>query len=197
MIAYACLVGRPPFETNDVKTTYSKIKICNYSFPDHISLSNLTKNFIMKMLQKDPKHRLTIDEILTDEFFSLPIPETLPTTLLACPPNAHFLAKFQNYPQVELKSKESMDTQVELKHRDSTESQNQKTDRVLEKGESQRALVRTNSTEQLNKNLVGQRAASTAALTRGRMLSSKHEPARPTPTVQPLSQGPFVWVNFF
>jgi polo-like kinase 1 len=95
VIAYACLFGRPPFETNDVKTTYNRIKMCNYSFPDHISISTVTKHFISKMLQKDPRHRLSVDEILSDEFFSLPIPEALPTTLLACPPNAHFLSKYQ------------------------------------------------------------------------------------------------------
>ena len=44
-----------------IKTTYAKIKMCNYSFPDHISLSTVSKNFISKLLQKDPKHRLTID----------------------------------------------------------------------------------------------------------------------------------------
>lgn len=38
VIAYALVVGRPPFETNDVKLTYSKIKSCNYSFPDSIPL---------------------------------------------------------------------------------------------------------------------------------------------------------------
>ena len=60
VIAYACLVGRPPFETNDVKTTYSKIKMCNYSFPDHVPLHTTTKHFISKLLQKDPKHRLNV-----------------------------------------------------------------------------------------------------------------------------------------
>jgi polo-like kinase 1 len=33
IIAYALIFGRPPFETNDLKLTYSKIKKCNYSFP--------------------------------------------------------------------------------------------------------------------------------------------------------------------
>lgn len=110
VIAYACLVGRPPFETNDVKTTYTKIKMCNYSFPDHISLSTTSKHFISKLLQKDPKHRLTIDEIINDDFFSLPIPDHLPTTLLACPPNKMFLDKYH------------VPSNPELKHRDSTES---------------------------------------------------------------------------
>ena len=60
VIAYAFVVGKPPFETQEVKTTYKKIKMCNYSFPELLSLSPLTKNFISKMLQKDPKHRSTV-----------------------------------------------------------------------------------------------------------------------------------------
>jgi polo-like kinase 1 len=184
VIAYACLVGRPPFETNDVKTTYNRIKMCNYSFPDHITLSTVTKHFISKMLQKDPRHRLTVDEILSDEFFSFPIPDSLPTTLLACPPNAHFLNKFQN-PGL-----------LELKHRESTETQStQKTDRQLEKGESTKTLMRTNSIEQLSKPNYGQRAASTTTLARGRMLSSKIEVPKTLPSNP--QQPPFVWVTFF
>jgi polo-like kinase 1 len=61
IIAYAFVVGRPPFETSDVKTTYHKIKNCNYSFPDSIPLSQLVKKFISKMLMKDPTRRATID----------------------------------------------------------------------------------------------------------------------------------------
>lgn len=64
MIAYALLVGRPPFETSDVKTTYNKIRMCNYTFPDSIPISKTAKNFISKMLQLEPARRLTIDEIL-------------------------------------------------------------------------------------------------------------------------------------
>lgn len=70
VIAYAFVVGRPPFETNDIKTTYSKIKSCNYSFPDTVSLSKNTKKFIAKMLMREPSRRATIDEILNDDFFT-------------------------------------------------------------------------------------------------------------------------------
>lgn len=185
VIAYACLVGRPPFETNDVKTTYTKIKMCNYSFPDHITLSTVAKHFISKLLQKDPRHRLTIDEVLNDQFFSFPIPEALPTTLLACPPNKAFVDKYH------------ISSNPELKHRDSTESTTLKTDRYLEKGESTRTLVRTNSIEQLNKNNYGQRAASTAALTRGRMLSSRTDLQKPVQPLPQTSTAPFVWITFY
>ncbi len=61
VIAYAFVVGRPPFETSDVKTTYSKIKNCNYSFPDSVPLSHTVKKFISKMLLKEPSRRATID----------------------------------------------------------------------------------------------------------------------------------------
>jgi polo-like kinase 1 len=33
VICYAFLFGRPPFETNEVKMTYKKIKSCEYAFP--------------------------------------------------------------------------------------------------------------------------------------------------------------------
>ena len=70
VIAYAFVCGRPPFETTDVKTTYNKIKNCNYSFPDSINLSASIKRFISKMLVKEVSRRATIDEVLNDAFFS-------------------------------------------------------------------------------------------------------------------------------
>jgi len=72
-----------------------------------------------------------------------------------------------------------------------------KTDRYLEKGESVRTLVRTNSIEQLNKNNYGQRAASTAALTRGRMLSSRTDLQKSTPPPVQTAMAPFVWITFY
>lgn len=70
----------------------------------------------------------------------------------------------------------------------------------MEKGESVRTLVRTNSIhsiEHMARHNYGQRAASTAALTRGRMLSSvKKETPKPLPTNQP-QQPPLLWVTYF
>lgn len=169
--------------------------MCNYSFPDHVSLATSTKHFISKMLQKDPRHRLSIEEVLADEFFSLPVPDALPTTLLACPPNAHFMSKYQQQPPL---------MQLQLKHRESTETLAtlaQKTQRVLQKGgDSTKLLMRTNSIQQLAKPTYGHRAASTTTLARGRMLSSKMElPSKPQPkpTPVPFQQPPFAWVTYF
>lgn len=95
VIAYAFVVGRPPFETNEVEVTYQKIRNCNYSFPDAIQLSHTVKKFISKMLMKDPSRRATIDEILSDDFFTqTAFPKVLPISLAACPPNTAFLKQY-------------------------------------------------------------------------------------------------------
>ncbi len=39
VIIYTLLVGKPPFETNDVKLTYARIKQAQYSFPPTVVVS--------------------------------------------------------------------------------------------------------------------------------------------------------------
>ena len=43
VITYTLLIGKPPFETNDVKATYKKIKLNQYSFPEGVSISSEAK----------------------------------------------------------------------------------------------------------------------------------------------------------
>ena len=46
VIIYTLLVGKPPFETADVKTTYRRIKMNAYSFPETVQLSDQSKSLI-------------------------------------------------------------------------------------------------------------------------------------------------------
>jgi len=39
VIIYTLLIGKPPYETPYVKSTYKKIKANVYSFPEHIQIS--------------------------------------------------------------------------------------------------------------------------------------------------------------
>jgi polo-like kinase 1 len=39
VILYTFLIGKPPFETADVKTTYRRIRMNTYSFPEHARIS--------------------------------------------------------------------------------------------------------------------------------------------------------------
>ena len=63
VILYTCLFGRPPFETNDVKQTYRKIRHSQYSFPEHPPVSAAAKQLITAILRVEPKTRPTLDQI--------------------------------------------------------------------------------------------------------------------------------------
>ena len=96
IIIYTLLIGKPPFETRDVKTTYQRIKDTKYTFPEKAKISVYAKNLIKKLLVKSPKKRLTLTEILIDDFFNqgTAIPKLLPTVTLACPPTLDYIKKF-------------------------------------------------------------------------------------------------------
>jgi polo-like kinase 1 len=95
VVLYTLLVGKPPFETNDVKTTYRRIKMNAYSFPDNIQVSEDAKSIITRILRSEPQTRPTLEEIACHDFFQKnSIPKTLPVSTLAVPPSEHFLKQF-------------------------------------------------------------------------------------------------------
>lgn len=96
VVIYTLLVGKPPFETSNVKKTYSRIKTNSYNFPDHIEVSEDAKDLIKKILVKDPKKRPSLDDILSHSFLnpSYPIPKSLPSSLLVWPPTASYLKQY-------------------------------------------------------------------------------------------------------
>jgi len=69
VVLYTCLVGKPPFETQDVKSTYKLIKANSYSFPERLEISEVAKRLVRRILQSNPEMRPTVDEVLNDEFF--------------------------------------------------------------------------------------------------------------------------------
>lgn len=96
VIIYTLLVGKPPFETSDVKTTYRRIRMNAYSFPEHVALSEEAKSLITRILIGEPSRRPSLDEILAHDFFHQgnTIPKLLPSSTLACPPSASYLRQF-------------------------------------------------------------------------------------------------------
>lgn len=64
VIIYTLLIGKPPFETKDVKTTYKKIRMNAYTFPEQANASEAAKSLITKILNSEPKKRPNLDEIL-------------------------------------------------------------------------------------------------------------------------------------
>lgn len=95
VIIYTLIVGKPPFETSDVKTTYKRIRMNAYTFPDHVVVSDAAKDLIQRILIGDPSSRPTLDDIVKHDFMSRnQIPKSLPPSFLACPPSGQYLKQF-------------------------------------------------------------------------------------------------------
>jgi polo-like kinase 1 len=89
VIIYTLIIGKPPFETSDVKATYRRIKMNAYSFPEHVVISENARDLISKLLVGDPKQRLTLEETANHPFLNGGnVPRTLPQSFLACPPSS-------------------------------------------------------------------------------------------------------------
>lgn len=85
IVMYTLLVGKPPFEDKDMKTTYTRILSNSYTFPDHTFVSEDAKSLIRNILQHRPERRPSLDDILSHRFFSSPtafLPHSLPENAL-------------------------------------------------------------------------------------------------------------------
>jgi len=84
-ILYTLLVGKPPFETQTLKDTYSRIKKNEYHIPSRIG--PLARNLIQRLLQHDPPKRPSVKEILADDFMTMGyLPPRLPVSCLTMAP---------------------------------------------------------------------------------------------------------------
>ena len=112
VILYTLIIGKPPFETNDVKATYKRIKTNAYSFPDRAQISDSARDLISRILNLDPGKRPTLDELYEHPFINngYSIPKLLPPSTLACPPSSSYMKQF-------LTSNPNVDTYVFQKPR--------------------------------------------------------------------------------
>ncbi len=70
VIMYTILVGHPPFQRQEVKEIYEKIKIANFEFPKNVSVSVAAKDLINRLLHPNPDLRPKISEIRVHPYFS-------------------------------------------------------------------------------------------------------------------------------
>ncbi|ORX33581.1 kinase-like domain-containing protein [Kockovaella imperatae] len=81
VILYTLLIGKPPFQTKDVKAIYKRIRENRYDFPEDKAISDSAKDLISTILNPNPDKRPTLDAILTHPFFlSAPFPAQIPLT---------------------------------------------------------------------------------------------------------------------
>ena len=96
IILYILLIGKPPFETNNAKETYKRIRMKNYSFPQNEKISEPAKELIQSILVLEPHKRPTLKEILNSDFMTMgtSIPKSLPQSTLACPPPINLIKQY-------------------------------------------------------------------------------------------------------
>ncbi|KAI0791256.1 Pkinase-domain-containing protein [Abortiporus biennis] len=70
VILYTLVVGRPPFQTKDVKAIYKRIRDNEYEFPADRPISIEAQDLIQQILTPDPSQRPTLHEILDHRFFT-------------------------------------------------------------------------------------------------------------------------------
>ncbi|XP_035208403.1 aurora kinase C-like isoform X2 [Stegodyphus dumicola] len=64
VLCFEFLVGRPPFQARNTATTFDLIRKTNLIFPSSMTVG--AKNFILKLLKKNPAERMSMDEVLND-----------------------------------------------------------------------------------------------------------------------------------
>ncbi|KZC12596.1 Serine/threonine-protein kinase PLK4 [Dufourea novaeangliae] len=65
---YTLLVGKPPFDTDAVKSTLTRVVMADYVMPPH--LSDNAKDLIDKLLKKNPKDRVRLRDIPKHPFIT-------------------------------------------------------------------------------------------------------------------------------
>jgi len=63
VILYTWLIGKPPYEAKDIKSTYQRILSNEYSFPSNVYISDDAKDLISAMLQTKPEDRPSLQQI--------------------------------------------------------------------------------------------------------------------------------------
>lgn len=65
---YTLLVGKPPFETDAIKSTLTRVVMADYEMPLH--LSDNARDLISKLLKKNPKDRIRLRDIHKHPFIT-------------------------------------------------------------------------------------------------------------------------------
>ncbi|XP_061824895.2 serine/threonine-protein kinase PLK4-like [Nerophis lumbriciformis] len=65
---YAFLMGHPPFDSDTVPHTFSKVALVEYEIPTHVSFE--ARDLIRQLLQKDPSRRPSLSAVLDHPFMT-------------------------------------------------------------------------------------------------------------------------------
>ncbi|OBZ65532.1 Cell cycle serine/threonine-protein kinase CDC5/MSD2 [Grifola frondosa] len=94
VILYTLVVGRPPFQTKDVKAIYKRIRDNEYEFPAERAVSRPVQELVQQILTPDPQQRPTLHEIVDHSWFTAGIvPGYIPTSAHDGPPDFRHITR--------------------------------------------------------------------------------------------------------
>lgn len=136
VILYALIIGKPPFETKEVKTTYWRIQNTAYEFPESVPISVEAQDLISNILKFNPEHRLSLSQIREHAFFTKChfIPTTLP---VACITEVIAPDQLMRFEKGELENSRETIQRVYFEERDSNEEKYTEYDVVNKGGEEE------------------------------------------------------------
>jgi len=110
---FAMLCGKPPFETQGLKTTYKKIASCDYSVPDYVSAEAKSMMETMLALEVDMRGHLGVQDAAEKDNLFLHVFFQTGFTPISLPQLAvHTAPRFDDYPPRNFKIPQSMIPQV-------------------------------------------------------------------------------------
>jgi serine/threonine protein kinase len=123
VVMYTLLIGKPPFQTKDVKAIYKNIRDNCYDFPDTVELSIEAKECIQALLNSKPEERPSIDDIMEHVFFSFKRPVSIPKIALERIPTKEEMGlNIDRVNSMESSRKEELiDNVLQLKRKESPE----------------------------------------------------------------------------
>jgi len=71
ILLYTLLVGKPPFDTERVQKTLTKVVMESHQFPEHLRLSFEVKDLINNLLKKNEAERIKLNDILLHPWMML------------------------------------------------------------------------------------------------------------------------------
>ncbi|KAJ3345899.1 Cell cycle serine/threonine-protein kinase cdc5/MSD2, partial [Entophlyctis luteolus] len=87
VVMFTMLVGKPPFQTKEVKAIYKKIRDNSYEFPPASMVSETAQSVVNALLSNNPALRPSVEEVLCHPFFlEQPVPRSIPVSALVRPP---------------------------------------------------------------------------------------------------------------
>ncbi|THH31055.1 hypothetical protein EUX98_g3134 [Antrodiella citrinella] len=94
VILYTLVVGRPPFQTKDVKAIYKRIRDNEYEFPADRAVSDEVQELVQLILTPNPQERPTLHQIVDHDFFANGIiPGYIPTSAHDAPPDFRHISR--------------------------------------------------------------------------------------------------------